>query len=180
MHSVGATLGNHIISSWTFAMGLELSLRQWCLGQLSLQCLHLAFLCPFVLFVRLILSSNLRGKGSGLLVHNKRLESRQWFYLEHMLFERGPARKSLVAPTHLHVLHLRNHIPLNGAEIRKIAMMKPQCVFIKNLLESETSFPIPFAPSTKFLANSIKKSPWDQCGCTLNSLSRIWAQFLPG
>lgn len=156
-------------------MGLDLSLRQWCLGQLSLQCLHLAFLCPFVLFVRLIFSYNLRGKGSGLLVHNKRLGSRQCFYLEHMLFERGPARTSLVAPTHLHVLHLRNHIPLNGGEIWKTAMMKPQCVFIKNLLESETSFSIPFAPSTKFLANSIKETPWDQCGCTLNSLSRIWA-----
>lgn len=98
--------------------------------------------------------------------------------LEHMLFERGPARTNLVPPTHLHVLHLCNHIHLNGAEIWKTAMMKPQCLLIKNLLESKTSFPIPFAPSTKFLANSIKKTPWDQCGCTLNSLFQIWAQFI--
>jgi len=58
--------------------------------------------------------------------------------------------------THLYGPYPCNHTSLNGAKLWKTAtwdLMKPQCMFIINPLDSEISFSIPFAPSTKFLAN---------------------------
>ena len=183
-----------MVSPWAFAVGLDVAQGQQWLHQVSLQCLRLAFSRPLPLFWRLIPSCSLRGKGSGLLVHNKRLRSRRCPYLEQVLFERGPARTNLGTRgdtrTGICLLTHGPHAYLTTSPWVGLKSGKqPQemwwghgvpCghVFIVNPLGSEASFPIPFAPSTELLAASTwKRLPLEPVWLFSERLYLTRAQF---